>query len=106
MNPENLSRLFSSAFFPWKAKITLQRKTTQARKKSTKINLMGPERLPGGVRVFQAKGCGSKSSCPPSNVPDPWGVRKVCAKKVSAHFSFPNNLTSAAKIITKNTFQQ
>ena len=26
------------------------------------------------------------------DVPEPWGVQKVCAKKVRAHFSFPANL--------------
>ena len=25
------------------------------------------------------------------DVPDPWGVQKVCAKKVRAHFSLPTN---------------
>ena len=77
------------------------------RKKSTKILTFWARRLPG---VFHSKGWGSKSSCHRSKVCLPWVSRegtcdvprilrgcpgplrvfkKVCAKKVCAHLSFP-----------------
>ena len=43
----------------------------QARKKSTKINFLGPETARWGG-VFHAKGWGSKTSCPPSKLCLPW----------------------------------
>ena len=53
----------------------------QARKKSTKINLLGPETAHLGGVFFRAKGWWPKSSCPPSRACLPWvskrGIRDV-----------------------------
>ena len=81
----------------------------QARKKSTKINLLGPETA-AGVGGLPRKGVvaekfvpsleslsslgfeGRNLGCPRIFAGMSWtpgGVQKVCAKKVRAHFSFP-----------------
>ena len=86
--------------------------TIQARKKSTKINFLGPEtaRWGGGLPLegvvaenfvpaleslsslgFEKRNLG----CPGNSAGmsrTPGGVQKVCAKKLRAHFSFLNNV--------------
>ena len=85
----------------------------QARKKSTKINFLGPETARwGGATVggLHAKGWWPKSSCPRKfvllafrreefgmsrrfcrDVPDPWGCLESSCKKSSCAFFVPSN---------------
>ena len=83
---------------------------SQARKKSTKINFLGPEtaRWGGGLPLegvvaenfvpalesLSSLGFEERNLGHPGNFAGmsrtPGGVRKVCAKKLRAHFSFPN----------------
>ena len=92
----------------------------QARKKSTKINFLGPETAWWGGGLPR-EGAVAKNFVPSleslsslgfetmnesgmsrefgRDVPDPWGCSKSLCKKVRAHFSFPNpcqNLVSAS----------
>ena len=82
----------------------------QARKKSTKIKLLGPEtaRWGGGLpregvvaenfvpalETLSSLGFEERNPGCPGNFAGmsrtPGGVQKVCAKKLRAHFSFPN----------------
>ena len=83
----------------------------QARKKSTKINFLGPEtaRWGGGLpregvvaenfvpalETLSSLGFEERNPGCPGNFAGmsrtPGGVQKVCAKKLRAHFSFPKN---------------
>ena len=89
----------------------------QARKKSTKIKFLGPEtaRWGGGLpregvvaetfvpalETLSSLGFEERNPGYPGNFAGmsqtPGGVQKVCAKKLRAHFSFPNNLIDATK---------
>ena len=87
--------------FPCKLRVFL----TQARKKSTKINVLGPvgwgssTRRGGDRKVralprkfvflgFRRQESGmSREFC--RDVPDPWGCSKSLCNKVGAHFPFP-----------------
>ena len=78
---------FSLAF--WKRPSKRRTRNSQARKKSTKIDSLGPEtaRWRG---VFHAKGWWPKSSCPPAKVCLPWVSKRGISNFVRI-FSFPNS---------------
>ena len=103
---------FPKGHFPiffWRRNLKIEaqqsfwRSIAQARQKSTKINLLGPEtaRWGGGLPregVVVEKFAPSLESLSSfsfegrnlGDVPDPWGCSKsLCTKKVCAHFSFP-----------------
>ena len=89
---------------------TILRTIDQARKKSTKIKFLGPEtaRWGGGLpregvvaenfvpalETLSSLGFEERNPGCPGNFAGmsrtPGGVQKVCAKKLRAHFSFPN----------------
>ena len=89
-----------------------QSPTSQARNKSTKIEFLGPEaaRWGGGLpregvvaekfvpslETLSSLGFEERNPGCPGNFAGmsrtPAGVQKVCAKKVRAHFSFPNKV--------------
>ena len=88
----------------------MKKEDNQARKKSTKINFFGSEKAGWGGGLPPEGGGGRKVRALPRkflflafrreesgmsrefcrHVPTPGGVQKVCAKRVCAHFSFPN----------------
>ena len=96
-------------FRPW-SEFSLPK--NQARKKSTKINFLGPEtaRWGGGLPLegvvaenfvpalesLSSLGFEQKNLGCPGNFAGmsrtPGGAQKVCAKKLCAHFSFPKKL--------------
>ena len=100
----NSQRWNENLFFP-----TSLTYFNQARKKSTKINFLGPEtaRWGGGLpregvvaekfvlslESLSSLGFGERNLGCPENFAGmsqtPWGVQKLCAEKVRVHFSFP-----------------